>query len=61
MSIIPDETLIVDQASVNGNENDHLNSEDSGPEADEDWGDIRRPQRCPPAGRTSVPTRRSGT
>ena len=52
MSIIPDETLIVDQASVNGNENDHeddyLDSEDSEPEADEDWGDIRRPPKVPP-------------
>ena len=45
MSIIPDsdETLIVDQASVNGDGNGPLNSEADEPEADEDWGDIRRP------------------
>ena len=68
MRIIPDsdETLIVDQASVNGDGNGPLNSEADEPEADEpeadeDWGDIRRPQRRPPAGRTSVPLRRVGT
>ena len=55
MSIIPDsdETLIVDQASVNGDGNGPLNSEADEPEADEpeadeDWGDIRRPPKVPP-------------
>ena len=50
MSIVPDsdETLIVDQASVNGDGNGPLNSEADEPEADEDWGDIRRPPKVPP-------------
>ena len=52
MRIIPDsdETLIVGQASVNGDGNGPLNSEadEPEPEADEDWGDIRRPPEVPP-------------
>ena len=79
MSIIPDsdETLIVDQASVNGDGNGPLNSEANEPEANEPEANeptrptsprptrtgatSAAPQGCPPAGRTSVPTRRSGT